>query len=260
MATTRRAAHFENRAEWDAIWDDYDARSTASRPVGRQVAGATSESETSGTGAAGIVARRPYPRRDRPHNPAPRAVRRAPRRAWGIRRTVVTAVLATTILVALWAVLPWFVAARVTAGLRGGDGAAVARQVEPTAAIAGLREALLAEVPPGMDGNAGRWLADLAGRMVVAAEARGTASEWVRLRAGVRDNDAFGRLEVLRDVRTIGPALFRLEYGPERGAGGMRFDVAWGGGDFRVVALRTLDAPPRELPRLRPSGTVVAMR
>lgn len=258
MASTPRAAHFENDAEWNAVWDEYDARGTTFTAADRRGAVTVRERDTGGD----LATSRPLPLGGRraARGACPRTGARRGRTGRVVGRAMVGTLTSAVMLVGLWAALPWLLAMRVTAALRSPDPVALTRQLEPVATAAGLREALLAEVPSGLDGGAGRWVADLAGRMAAAAGTGGGAAEWIALRATARDAAGLPRLEVLRDVRTLGPALFRLEYGPEGGAGGMRFDVAWQGGDFRVVGVRSLDAPPRELPRRWSGGPQVAMR
>ncbi|WP_376094956.1 hypothetical protein ACE7GA_02110 [Roseomonas sp. CCTCC AB2023176] len=263
MADTRRAAHFSDDMEWNAVWDDYDARRGSLRVVAGQGNEApTPPCDVPAPDSLPFTAGRPFPRRSR--RIARRATAQAgpapvrPRRVVG--RAVLGAMLSAALLLGLWTALPWLLAMRVTAAIRSPDPGALARQVEPAAAMDGLRQALLAEVPPGLEGAAGRWVADLAGRMAAAAEARGAATEWVRLRAAARERDGLPRLEVLRDLRAIGPAQFRLDYGPEHGPGGLRFDLAWQGTGFRVVGVRSLDTPPRELPPPQRPRTVLAMR
>ena len=258
MANTRRAAHFENDREWNEVWDEYDRRKAALAVADRHGA-VWPRPDAASPGH--LATARSMPRRERRARGQIASRIGGPTRRPGqvLGRAMAGTLLPVIMLAGLWAALPWLLAMQVTAALRSPDPVALMRQTDPLATAAGLREALLAEVPAGLDGGAGRWVADLAGRMAAAAEAGGSA-EWITLRATARDASGLPRLEVLRDLRTVGPALFQLDYGPERGSGGIRFDVAWQGSGFRVVGVRSLDAPPRELPRRWPGGQQVAMR
>ncbi len=283
MAIAARAAHFEDDAEWNDVWAAFDARPTVTRrsgdrtaqrprsvlhhsgPTLRLAATAAATARTTGlapvrtadAGAGGGATPRETGRSDVSPSVASRPVegdvRTRARRRLG--RAVFGAVASALVLAGLWAALPYALAARMTATLRTGDAAALSRQMESAGTGAGLRTALEAEVPDWMTGGARRYVEAMAERMAARAEANGAAARMVGLRATLGEGGALPRPDVLRSATALGPAAFRLEYGPEQGAGGLSFDLAWRGTEFRVVSLRVMDPPPRPAP-----VTVIAMR
>jgi predicted secreted protein len=220
---------------WEEVWAEYDARQAQAGQMLMQARGKAALQAAGGHQGAAAPSR---PRRFR---------------SW---RQVVKCVLAGTLVVILWLVLPWLLALRLSAAIGQNDAPALLRQFDAPTAMASLRAGLEAEVPDGTGPGAQRFLSRMADRMAASWETPTGLAAWLSLRAqgGFAEGGPVP-LSTLRAVRPLGLAAFRLEYGPNHGEGGVAFDLAWQRGDFRVVAVRFLDLPARPWPT-----AVLAMR
>ena len=198
---------------WEEVWADYDARQAERGP--ERVAEAA----------------------------APAPVRARGRRARPVLQ-VVLGLVGGLAMLGLWLLLPWLLAMRLSVPLGQGDAPGLLRQFDMPVAMASLREGLRAEVPEEGGAGARRFLSGMADRMADSWERPEAVSAWLSLRArGGRGEGSPVVLSNLRAARPLGLAAFRLEYGPRDGAGGVSFDLAWGGDGFKVTAMRFLDAP-----------------
>ncbi|WP_426956388.1 hypothetical protein [Muricoccus radiodurans] len=229
--------HVVQADKWDEVWAEYDTRQMTlasvrgTRPA-RAVASARHGSVERVTAArAGVRPVRPWTQ-------------------------AVMAGFAGCVLLALWLTLPWMLAARLSSAIGGGDAPALLRQFDAPVALASIRAGLEAEVQEGMGEGARRYLSDMAARMASSLQRPEGMRAWLALRArGGNGEGSPAPLSTLRAARPTGLGAFRVEYGPARGEGGVAFDLAWQGTDFRVVGVRFLEPAARPWP-----ATVLAMR